>query len=436
MNLEKNKLEIIIQSGLDDLVTGLDQMGLALDNIDKKAKLNGWSAGTVKNMKLMELGKMKKLAHGAVEGAVQGSGVLGDMVKQSGGDYAEKFTWVATGLKGGVCPSCIDLNQQVRTMEEWMMHGLPGNAGTYCGPYCVCELIKSSEAVKNPVIIERGPKGPRGGKGKMTAVYEKTDKPVVKQTQQNVAKEAKPKTTAEISETMAENSKGGTAYAVTDNNRFGSPAMVETYGKFDLHSLDNKRAAHINGLIEEANAKADSMGMPRIRGINGKTGTRYAANMGDGVMGINSETYNVLGVSENTKKYKEYTERTIRQELSTIKRGDVPRLSSSYFITDPKELVDSRFWHEFGHHIHQQKGAKTFGEYMNPPLEKKAGAARRKIKAKAKKGIISMAKVEPTLYSEVSNLEWFAENYTLHKMGRNDLITKEFLEFLTEEGIK
>ena len=157
-------------------------MGIAIDNLDAKAKANGWTKAYTNDLKLLELNRMKAIAQKAVEGSVQSAGVLGDMVRQSEGNYDEMFTWVATGnSKGGICPTCEDLNQTVKPMTDWLDFGLPGNAPTYCTVHCVCELIKSSEAVKNPVIIERDKPGVRGGKGKLIAVYEKTGTDVTKE---------------------------------------------------------------------------------------------------------------------------------------------------------------------------------------------------------------------------------------------------------------
>jgi len=178
MTIKEKKLSIVIDTALSDLFMGVEQVGLAVDNITKKGKLNGWTVAQINAMKIIEFEKIKKVAKKAIEGVVQSAGVLGDLERQSGGNYDEKFTWVATGAKGGICPSCVELNQTVKTYGNWLLFGLPGSAPTYCGSACVCGLIKSDEALKNPVIIERGPKGPRGGKGKLISVYEKSDKPV------------------------------------------------------------------------------------------------------------------------------------------------------------------------------------------------------------------------------------------------------------------
>ena len=179
MKLEERKLSILIKTQLGDLTSGLEQMGIALNNIDKKAKLNGWATAQTNELKLLELATLKTMAQKAVEGGIESAGVLGTVVSDADGDYDKPFTWIATGnSKGGICPTCEDLHDTVKPMIDWLDFGLPGSAPTLCTVHCVCDLIPTDEAVKNPVLIKREPKGKLGGKGKLIAVYEKSDKRV------------------------------------------------------------------------------------------------------------------------------------------------------------------------------------------------------------------------------------------------------------------
>lgn len=183
MTLKEKKLSVIIEAGLNDLFTNLGQVGLAIDNIEAKGLASGWSLAQINSMKIIEFEKLKKQAQKSIESVTQGGGVLNDMETASGGNYDTMFIWQATGAKGPPCPSCIDLNGTRKTYEDWLLHGLPANAATYCGSACVCVLVEEKEALKNPVIIKRGPKGPRGGKGKLLAVYEQTGKLVTPEVQ-------------------------------------------------------------------------------------------------------------------------------------------------------------------------------------------------------------------------------------------------------------
>ena len=128
MTLKEKKISVLITTSLDDLLTGLDQMGLAIDNIESKGIANGWTLAQINTMKINELQKMRKMAHKAVESAVQGAGIMGDMERASGGNFDAIFVWQATGAKGGVCPSCVELNGTRKTYGDWAIHGFPGNA--------------------------------------------------------------------------------------------------------------------------------------------------------------------------------------------------------------------------------------------------------------------------------------------------------------------
>ncbi|HOU85294.1 MAG TPA: hypothetical protein PK158_10665 [Spirochaetota bacterium] len=43
--------------------------------------------------------------------------------------------------------------------------------------------------------------------------------------------------------------------------------------------------------------------------------------------------------------------------------------------------------------------------------------------------------VHPTKYSDVDPFEWFAENYSLYKLGRTDIVDPTFIDFCKKEGI-
>ncbi len=112
---------------------------------------------------------------------------------------------------------------------------------------------------------------------------------------------------------------------------------------------------------------------------------------------------------------------------------------------------DSTFWHEFGHHVHQQKGVKTWDDYMGTAgndwesffevkveklktkLDRKYGGRVGKYDYEQGRG--PNIKHYPTEYSWDNAHEWFAENYGLHRTGHDDLLSPEFLQFLIDENI-
>lgn len=140
------------------------------------------------------------------------------------------------------------------------------------------------------------------------------------------------------------------------------------------------------------------IGIPGLRGITSVSRDHYA-NMGDGILGVRAD----FGRAKFQK--------------TTWIPGDAPEMkpdfSRSYYDEEKQVLVD--VWHEGAHHIHQMYRVKDAKTYMDPPLEK----ALEKMFIKAGRG-----KYSATTYAQKNEKEWFAENYTLWKNGRKDLVDK------------
>jgi len=171
MRLVERKLAIVIDSNLGDLTIALEQTDLELNNIARKGKANGWTAKQIAERQILELEALKNFAKKASSGAIQSSSVLGNLERDSKGDLQAKFVWTATG--SNVCPTCTGLHGTVKTYEGWATWGIPGTAPTLCTVNCVCELIEEKDAIENPIIVKRGKKGIRGGRGKIEAMTEK-----------------------------------------------------------------------------------------------------------------------------------------------------------------------------------------------------------------------------------------------------------------------
>ena len=152
--------------------------------------------------------------------------------------------------------------------------------------------------------------------------------------------------------------------------------FIDDYGKIQISKREtrtskyfgkqtfeysNEDYATINVLIEEMNDLCKKYEVQNIRGVKRIT-RNVVADMGDGVLGINIK-YNRLDY---------YTKDRVRP-TSKWKFGDDkknrPFTSDSYF-DDPVDKIRSTFYHELGHHIHQQKFVKDFKDYRNPRIEK------------------------------------------------------------------
>ena len=116
--------------------------------------------------------------------------------------------------------------------------------------------------------------------------------------------------------------------------------------------------------------------------------------------------------------------------VSSWKIGDDktkrPFSADEYFkVSDrPKLVLD----HEFGHHIHQQMGVIDKKTFDNPPVEQDI----EKIYniASKRKDFVS-----PSKYADSTPQEWFAESYSLHVNGRDDLVDKRLLKYFKEKKI-
>ena len=113
----------------------------------------------------------------------------------------------------------------------------------------------------------------------------------------------------------------------------------------------------------------------------------------------------------------------------------MPSYSEEYF-GDPLDALRSLFYHEFGHHVHQMKGLKKrdvygynsktdtlfVGKYEKRLLAMWDGTALRK----------KMRSEGVSHYGRTQAVEWFAENFALWAMRRDDVLGSEFKQFITE----
>jgi hypothetical protein len=98
------------------------------------------------------------------------------------------------------------------------------------------------------------------------------------------------------------------------------------------------------------------------------------------------------------------------------------------------------FWHEMGHHIHQQMGNTNWAQYKGDisgrtPMENKVHNLHSRV-ATSRRGVINDGNrnaIYPSKYSYHNYKEWWAENYALYRMGFK--IHPMIEKFYKEEGI-
>lgn len=209
----------------------------------------------------------------------------------------------------------------------------------------------------------------------------------------------------------------------------------QDYDKLDsaVRNMDPDVIRGFEASLNDLDALADLFNIPKLRGIvKIRANSRAGADMGDGIMGINSK-------SQATKLAR--LERSVvpvearndwRPDFSDAAWSETRKARSwtadSYFDNRFDEFRSTLF-HEFGHHVHQMYGVKK-GEFLStgwnwtPPVEAKMRDAYQAFKRKA-----------PSIYGDTNEREWFAENFALYFMDKKDKTDPLFRE-LVEELLK
>jgi len=163
----------------------------------------------------------------------------------------------------------------------------------------------------------------------------------------------------------------------------------------------------------ELSILANLFKIPPIRGYTKiRKGSRSGADMGDGVMGINTEYFKNNLIHKNSKP------------ASTWKQGDgnlkKPNGSEEYW-SEGSDRIRSIMYHEFGHHVHQIKGIEKAEQYIMGKWEKE---------------VLRLAphrnRKSPTKYGDTKSVEWFAENFSVWAMRRKELVDPEFLKLIED----
>ncbi|BAQ91651.1 Phage minor capsid protein 2 [uncultured Mediterranean phage uvMED] len=218
-----------------------------------------------------------------------------------------------------------------------------------------------------------------------------------------------------------------------------------------VEKLDDEIASQLNSIIQELDELAELYNVPKLRSVTVTAKKRALMAMGDGNLYINPKYFNRKNVDTNTErnfrnallgeglynkesrvaenyifniknKSKEFTSRLKKERKTKPDTWERPH-NAFYFFKEEMDKFRNVAYHEFGHQVHQMKN-KTIGLWDFAPIE---DALRQKLKS---------INGGATRYSNANTKEWFAENFSLYHMGREELVDPKFIEFLENEVLK
>ena len=257
-------------------------------------------------------------------------------------------------------------------------------------------------------------------------------------------------------------------------------------------SLTKEAATAMAIVNQELNYFADLFGIPRVRGYEKIQSQNTIANMGDGVMGFNTDYYNKWGSDINNAndatlvkkradlkvkidkldievlaargnvleaqgrglddpvyiaaldKFNKSTDKLwdLKREYAAIQlptvtdytlggEGKKPFTVEKY-STGGMDYFRSTMYHEFGHQIHQtyKRRVSERGRVSasDRPFEDELKKRWLKVYGLKKK----RSKEFASRYAETSAFEWFAESFALWASGQTDKLNPLFLEMIEE----
>ena len=210
-----------------------------------------------------------------------------------------------------------------------------------------------------------------------------------------------------------------------------------------IEKLDDEIASQLGAIMKELDELAELYNVPKLRSITVTARRRALMSMGDGNLKINPNYFNrkkpkknfrdaFLGTGYNkietdlSKKFK------LGDNVSKEKRKDpdswVRPHNAFHYFENEIDRFRNILYHEFAHTVHQMKNMKAsrfaFDIEYDVPIEK---ALTQKV---------TTVNGGATRYSSTNTKEWFAENFSLYHMGREELVDPKFIEFLENEVLK
>jgi len=403
-----NELEVILAN---EIANASAQTVLSMNSVITSMQATGMSSTQIKAVLMNDLtsggrlfGGFRSQIRNTVKNGVEYAGNTSSMGAFEDAGIKE-FIWVTVG-GGKVCADCESRSGQVGTNEFWRTVGRPKSGFSVCQQNCRCQLVASNykgENLNKPLLTKRKKKVKQdfGLYSKSMAGKHKTKSDTIKWAEKNHQK--------------------GVQYINEGRSRF-SGRSPDIYGMFKYKYITIDQANKFNKLFSESFDLSDKLGIPRLRGFTSVRG-KFAMDMGDGIIGVSKTSLN-----------RNLTDKWWGIQKELIKKGKYPSSSVS-FAYKTKDKITLQFWHEYGHHIHQQLNVIKKEQYFKPPFEIKV----RKIYTKLKEKSLTDAKFRsinyPSTYSMTDSAEWFAENFTLYKNGFKKRVSKEFIRFLKENGL-
>jgi len=235
-------------------------------------------------------------------------------------------------------------------------------------------------------------------------------------------------------------------YPPDGRSRFSETMVGKVKG---VEKLDNEIASQLNAVMQELDELAKLYNVPKLRSIDVNARSRSLMAMGDGNLYINQKYFNKKNVDKDTQTYfrdvflgKGFAENetklakkfklgdSVKGEKKKLRDTHVRPHNAFYYFDDEFDKFRNIAYHEFGHHVHQLKNRpKNLPLYANPPIEEKM------IDTVFDESI-SFYKGGASRYSTSNTQEWFAENFSLYHMGKEELVDPRFIQFLEDEVLK
>ena len=233
-------------------------------------------------------------------------------------------------------------------------------------------------------------------------------------------------------------------YPPVGNSRFNETNVGKVTG---IEKLEDEIASQLNTVMQELDELAELYNVPKLRSITVTAKGRALMSMGDGNLKINPKYFNKKNVDKGTERFrnaftgKGYSQR--ETELAKkFKIGDsvtkerkknpdtwVRPHNAFFYFDDEFDKFRNVLYHEFAHTVHQLKNRpKRIPLYEQPPIEEKLTNKVFDEGMYYKKGA--------TRYSTQDVQEWFAENFSLYHMGKEQLVDPKFIQFLEDEVLK